>query len=245
MHLPFVTDGLPGPAGKGSLTSVGASLQCRGAAFSCGIDQPPQNTDADSSDIDRYYLYTVQCRKAGPTHLLKWRVVCETKTETKGRKAPPTGAAPLGSSDHRVSATTTEIVTTVKGSVETAVHVCAAPAIRLAVSGSGLFIAVGASDGACYVYSAPSMRKYGRYLCHDLPVTGLVFAPESVAIQHAVPEVLSSCSADNRLAIIPLGGASPWLEKISMVIMTLIVLLLALVTLAVLSGLAVPGISII
>ena len=56
---------------------------------------------------------------------------------------------------------------------------------------------------------------------------------------------MSCCSADNRLAIIPLGGASPLLEKISMVVMTIIVLLLAVITIAMLSGVSVQELIVI
>lgn len=220
LHLPFVTNDLPGKNAKGG------QGQCRGCIFSTGIDQPeslPPTKGGGETEV--YYVYTVQCGRTGPTHLIKWKVICDSvyangKDDSKDRVI-------------------------VQSTMETSVSVCDGPCTRLDVSPSGLFVAVGCSDGATVVFTCVNLSRYGRYLCHDLSVTGMAFAPEAIALQTGVPDVLASCSADNRLALIPLGGISPWFQFFSTAVMILIITLLTIVSAALLSGMVTPKMFII
>jgi len=198
-------------------------------AFALGLDAPPDLPDkADHA----FYMYSLQCGKKGPAQLIKWRLVA---TSTAGKAAPGDAKG----------AVTVPVVVVVHAAQEAAQTVCNAPAKRLAVSATGLFVACGCSDGAAVVVNALTMRRYGRYLCHDLPVTGLAFAPDSVAAVQDVPALLTTVSADCRIAAIPLGGVSLFMQTATRVLLLFIVLILMLVTLALLSGFALPPLKII
>jgi hypothetical protein len=187
-------------------------------AFGRGPDTPKELPD--EKDLT-FYMYSLQCPKKGPAQLIKWHVVADSGPGDKASKDKGGGVV-------------------LRAAQEAMQTVCNAPAKRLAVSATGLFVACGCSDGAAVVVNALSMRKYGRYLCHDLPVTGLAFAPDSVAAAQDVPAVLTSVSADCRIASIPLGGVSPWMQQAARTLFFVIVLVLMLVTAALLSGFALP-----
>lgn len=80
------------------------------------------------------------------------------------------------------------------------------PCIRLRISADGRYLAVGSSDGSVSVYLAENLRKVQSFAHHDLPVTGLSFAPQRVVLSEAassgnVVALLASCSADNKMVI--------------------------------------------
>jgi len=191
-------------------------------AFAQGLDAPPDLPDAADC---AFYMYSLQCAKKGPAQLIKWRLVASSAA-SKAARGPAAVAV---------------VVHAAQEGVQT---VCNAPAKRLAVSATGLFVACGCSDGAAVVISALTMRKYGRYLCHDLPVTGLAFAPDSVAALQDVPALLTTVSADCRIAAIPLGGVSPFMQSTTRFLLLFVVLILVLVTLALLSGFALSPLKI-
>ena len=85
---------------------------------------------------------------------------------------------------------------------------CRVPSTRLKASDSGEYLAVGGSDGSVNVFRTGSkFEKVSCDICHDLPVTGLGFAPQGSAYSLVgAPEMVVSCSADNKIAAIKLGG---------------------------------------
>ena len=201
----------------------GKKHKCVDAAFAQGVDSPPPLDKAQGSMS--FFVYTLYSALEGAAKLSKWRVSASFPTADKGE------GNKCGSVIMAAAAETTMDISTV-------------PAKRMAVSPTGLFLACGDSDGCVQVVNALTMRKYGKYQCHNFPVTGLAFAPESVAEMMDVPAVLNSASADTRVSIIPLGGPSKGMETFGTIIMTLIVLLLSLLTIALLAGFFLPPINI-
>jgi hypothetical protein len=55
------------------------------------------------------------------------------------------------------------------------------PCTRLRIDETGTYLAVGASDGVVAVLGANDLRTVASYPCHDLPVTGMWFAPPALA----------------------------------------------------------------
>jgi WD40 repeat protein len=83
------------------------------------------------------------------------------------------------------------------------------PSTRLKSSDSGEYLAVGGSDGSVTVFRTENnkLERISTEVCHDLPVTGLSFAPQGSAYALVgAPELVVSCSADNKVAAIKLGG---------------------------------------
>ena len=92
---------------------------------------------------------------------------------------------------------------------------CRVPSTRLKASDSGEYLAVGGSDGSVTVFRTDGSRleRVSCDICHDLPVTGLGFAPQGAAYSLVgAPEMVVSCSADNKIAAIKLGGIICTLE---------------------------------
>lgn len=212
-------------------------------AFAQGLDTPPE---LPSREDESMYMYSLQSPKKGSALVIKWRVVATETTEAKASGSETNGTKSLNASNDSDHAKGTGRGATVvmRASQEAAQVVCSGPAKRLAVSTTGLFVACGCSDGSVVVLSAPTMRKYSRHVCHDLPVTGLAFSPDCVAVMHDVPAVLLSVSADCRVAAIPLGGVSPWVQTASNVLIALIAIALMLLSIALLSGYALPTLRI-
>jgi WD40 repeat protein len=52
------------------------------------------------------------------------------------------------------------------------------PSTRLAMSEDGKYLAIGASDGSVSVVEVEKLKEVKKVSCHDLPVTGLGFAPQ-------------------------------------------------------------------
>jgi WD40 repeat protein len=54
------------------------------------------------------------------------------------------------------------------------------PSTRLRESEDGVYLAVGGADGTVAVVTSEDFREVHRVSCHDLPVTGLGFAPYDI-----------------------------------------------------------------
>lgn len=83
-------------------------------------------------------------------------------------------------------------------------QVASVPCTRLRISADGQYLAVGCSDGSVTIVSAGSLSAIQKYAHHDLPVTGLTFAPQRVLLSERgerTQALLASCSADNKLVI--------------------------------------------
>lgn len=81
------------------------------------------------------------------------------------------------------------------------------PCTRLRISGDGQYLAVGCSDGSVTVWSTSSLSQVQRFAHHDLPVTGLSFAPHRVLASERGERtlaLLASCSADNKMVVMHL-----------------------------------------
>jgi WD40 repeat protein len=74
------------------------------------------------------------------------------------------------------------------------------------MSSNGLYLAIGSSDGSVTIVTSDTLTKLQSFQQHDLPVTGLSFAPSSVQTSPKVLAVLASCSADNKLVIMAVKG---------------------------------------
>lgn len=74
------------------------------------------------------------------------------------------------------------------------------PCTKLAINDTSEYIAIGSADGSVFVYSLKSLFLMFSKLIHDLPVTGLSFAPSKIAERNNCAVVLQSCSADYALA---------------------------------------------
>lgn len=81
------------------------------------------------------------------------------------------------------------------------------PCTRLRISGDGQYLAVGCSDGSVTVWSTSTLSQVQRFAHHDLPVTGLSFAPHRVLASERGERtlaLLASCSADNKMVVMHL-----------------------------------------
>lgn len=81
------------------------------------------------------------------------------------------------------------------------------PCTRLRISGDGQYLAVGCSDGSVTLWSTSSLSQVQRFAHHDLPVTGLSFAPHRVLASERGERtlaLLASCSADNKMVVMHL-----------------------------------------
>jgi hypothetical protein len=109
------------------------------------------------------------------------------------------------------------------------------PCTRLRIDETGTYLAVGASDGVVAVLGANDLRTVASYPCHDLPVTGMWFAPPALAhtlgkeLDHSavfcmdlnsyfnadlicicfslgMKTIITTCSADRKLSVVKVGG---------------------------------------
>jgi hypothetical protein len=60
------------------------------------------------------------------------------------------------------------------------------PSTRLAISEDGEYLAVGASDGSIVVTKSENLQPVKRLAKHDLPVTGLGFAPHHLTKERGI-----------------------------------------------------------
>jgi ABC-type multidrug transport system fused ATPase/permease subunit len=99
------------------------------------------------------------------------------------------------------------------------------PSTRLRESEDGAFLAVGGADGTVAVVTSEDFQEVHRVTCHDLPVTGLGFAPFDITKEKGqllfikctflisllfleLKVLLATCSADNKLNFIKVKGIS-------------------------------------
>jgi len=138
---------------------------------------------------DGTFLYSLQCgRRGSVSNLIKWDFKEGRSSPTKDEK-----------SHMVVEAVPSKVVVVAK-----------VPSTKLRLSEDGLYIAVGTSNGEVVVFSTETMAKVKSLQCHDLPVTGLGFAPFPVVHSSGYAANLTSCSADNKMVTIPIGGFSVW-----------------------------------
>ncbi len=153
---------------------------------------------------DSLPMYSVQSGTKGPAYLVRWKIAAKEK-ESEAQVTP-----------------------------DKVLHVSKAPATRLAVSADGLFLAVGCADGTIHVFRThTNLVRYTYFTCHDLPVTGLAFAPSHLATRAGAVALVASGSADNRFAVMPLGGYSVWFTTIARLLFLLIILFLLLAAAAI------------
>lgn len=81
------------------------------------------------------------------------------------------------------------------------IEVVKSPSIRLSISDDGKFLAIGSSNCSVAVLDATTLKKIRSFMHHDLPVTGLSFAPAHLVVKEGLQAMLASCSADNKLVI--------------------------------------------
>lgn len=100
------------------------------------------------------------------------------------------------------------------------------PCIRLCASTHHKRVAVGASDGSIVVvsYTGPKMVITLTQPCHELPVTGLSFAPSEVLVHTKFEDIVVSCSADYALSMIPIGGHSVLLRLLFVLLSVLVLI---------------------
>ena len=101
------------------------------------------------------------------------------------------------------------------------------PCTRLCGSSQHKRLAVGASDGSIIVvsYDGPKLKKTLVQPCHELPVTGLNFAPIESVSHTKYDDIVVSCSADYALCMIPLSGNSHVLFRVLFVLLSVLLLL--------------------
>jgi hypothetical protein len=186
----------------------GSGSKASTSAMQCRGAVLARNLDSDGA----LSLYSIQSGTRGPAHLIRWKV--EQNAKDGGDSSPQ-------SFDLKVIPAQ-------------AVYVTKTPATRLTISSDGLFIAVGCSDGTVHIYRvATTLSKYSHFMCHDLPVTGLAFAPSTVAAKAGAVAMITSGSADNRFAVMPIGGYSVWFTNVTRVLFFLIIVFLCLAAAAI------------
>ena len=154
-------------------------------------------------------LVTMQSPRKGSTILVKWDII-----EKDSNKEP-----------------TKEEITKLQHLHAVAVRMATVskfPCTKLRKSDMGDFLAIGSSDGIVSVYDE-HMQKIESFSCHDLPVTGLGFAPALSMEASDYSICVASCSADNKLNVILLGGNSILFSSL-VAIFSLILLLLLTIT---------------
>ena len=142
------------------------------------------------------HIFSIQSGKRGPSHVVKWVI----KDENFDSDA------------------------TFKVSPEEVALVSKAPLTKLRISHDGGLIATGGSDGTVSIFQADKLKKHRSYLSHDLPVTGLSFAPLPVAQAARCLELVVSCSADNKLAALKMRRPNPFVFWMILVMLVTVAL---------------------
>lgn len=101
------------------------------------------------------------------------------------------------------------------------------PCTRLCGSSQHKRLAIGASDGSIIVinYDGIKLVKTLVQPCHELPVTGLSFAPIEAILHTKYDDIVISCSADYALCMIPVHGKSHVLFRLLFVLLSILALL--------------------
>ena len=111
---------------------------------------------------------------------------------------------------------------TFKVSPEEVSFVSKVPLTKLRINCEGTMVAIGGSDGTVGVYETKRLRKFRGYASHDLPVTGLAFAPPLAAGAAQCLELVLSCSADNKLASLKIRKPNSFVFWVFLVVMSLV-----------------------
>lgn len=135
------------------------------------------------------HLYTIQSARRGATHLIKWKLE-QTGTEKK----------------KKLEAIPEKYVLATK-----------IPSTRLKINDSGSLLALGTAEGQVVIFSTENLSKISTKVCHDLPVTGMGFAPSQLAADIGKRGLVVSCSADRLMATLQIA------DPISMVTIVLII----------------------
>lgn len=85
----------------------------------------------------------------------------------------------------------------------------------MSISKDGNHLAVGGSDGKVTVVSTETLRAVQSFVCHDLPVTGLDFAPTKLTHDQGLEVLLASCSADNKISILRVYSKFSFISMVS------------------------------
>eukprot|EP01039_Chlorochromonas_danica_P005965 gene5965-6569_t len=167
VDIPALVD-LPNPNPK-------VPLEVRGASFS----------------VDGASLYSIQCTRKGPTHLITWEL---TKK--------PSGGEAQSSKEDILAATVKKFVFANKF-----------PCSKMALSEDGQYLAVGVADGHLQVYRSDSLARIANIACHDFPITGIAFAPLSMIQDENVQTIIATCSPDRNFNVIRLDKNEGWKKK--------------------------------
>jgi len=131
----------------------------------------------------------------------------------------PSGSAPADGEGEEFPA---PVRTAVNVSVSRTMLVVKVPSTRLKISEGGDYLAVGGSDGSVTVIDVEGFQTVSTAMCHDLPVTGLGFAPKSTAKLAGTQELLASCSADNKLVTIKVAGGLSACAKFTFIVLSIV-----------------------
>jgi WD40 repeat protein len=142
------------------------------------------------------FIFSIQSAKRGPSHVIKWLIDNDNENKDSTFKVIPLGVIAGGK----------------------------VPLTKLRISSSGLYVATGGSDGLITIYDVLKAKKMIAFPNHDLPVTGMSFAPTSIISAFKCNDVLVSCSADNRLATVRLQNPSTIFIWIVLMIVVIIMI---------------------
>jgi WD40 repeat protein len=126
--------------------------------------------------VDGKYLYTIQSARRGATHLIKWEL------EQQGDKKKELVAVPYKY-----------------------VQASKIPSTRLKLNDTGTLLALGTAEGEVVIFNADNLTKVSTKVCHDLPVTGMGFAPSQLAVDIGKRALVVSCSADRLMATLQIA----------------------------------------
>jgi hypothetical protein len=188
---------LPGLPGAGPVSST-SQMECRGCCFS----------------NDGNYLFAIQSARRGATHLVEWELHQFDENGEDEMPGTPVEQTPEGED--------VPLRTAVNVSVSRTMMVVKVPSTRLKICDSGTFLAVGGSDGTVAVIDVETFQIVSTTQCHDLPVTGLGFAPTSTAKRVGAQELLASCSADNKLVSIKVAGGLSACAKFTFIVLSIV-----------------------
>mmetsp|Transcript_9078 Transcript_9078/g.15051 ORF Transcript_9078/g.15051 Transcript_9078/m.15051 type:complete len:494 (+) Transcript_9078:43-1524(+) len=211
--VPCNVDGVTG-TGSASAAAVlsplngkagGPTMQCRGCCFStCG-----------------QFLYSIQSGKRGPTHLIQWSL--RRKNIAAGTSDTSAAGSAKEKAKNTIDAAALECIP-VKMVVAAPV-----PCTSLQLDLTGDFLAVGSSEGRVVCFSTQHhLRQLASFACHDLPVTGMGFAPPNLAHSLGMKAVITTCSADRKLAVLKVGGYSVCFKITMLLVLLMVLIILAL-----------------
>mmetsp|Transcript_30612 Transcript_30612/g.33447 ORF Transcript_30612/g.33447 Transcript_30612/m.33447 type:complete len:428 (-) Transcript_30612:87-1370(-) len=203
IDIPYLIDGIP------NFDAKKMKMECRGVHFSI---------DGDS-------IYSIQSPRKGSTYLIKWGI--EKKEEKVVDKVESEDEDEKKLSDKKEQSKTTTVLVTFYDKKK---EVHKVPSTRLAMSEDGKYLAIGASDGSVSVVEVEKLKEVKKVSCHDLPVTGLGFAPQHLTKEKELDFFIATCSADNKLNLIKVKGYSPITRFLIILVLIVVILSLFLLT---------------